>query len=48
MTEALIHFVLPVVCSDLPSVRNLIPSGHTGVIFIPPGDHKKCNKEMFR
>ena len=37
---------LPVVCSDLPSVRNLIPSGHPGVIFITPGDHKKCNKEI--
>ena len=37
---------LPVVCSDLPSVRNLIPSGHPGVIFIPSGDHKKCNKEI--
>ena len=37
---------LPVVCSDLPSVRNLIPSGHPGVIFIPSGDHKKCIKEI--
>ena len=37
---------MPVICSDLPSIRDLLPSGHPGVIFIPSGDTVKCNEEI--
>ena len=37
---------MPVICSDLPSVRDLIPSEHPGVVFVPSGDKIKCNEEI--
>tara|TARA_X000001036_G_scaffold344388_1_gene324040 strand:- start:2663 stop:3772 length:1110 start_codon:yes stop_codon:yes gene_type:complete len=37
---------MPVICSDLPSIRDLIPSEHPGVVFVPSEDKIKCNEEI--
>ena len=37
---------MPVICTDLPSIRDLIPNGHKGVVFISPGDKDKYIREI--
>ena len=29
---------MPVICTDLPSIRDLLPNEHLGVVFVSPGD----------
>ena len=43
-----ISFGMPVVCTDLPSVRDLIPDNHKGVVFVSPNDTKNYIKELRR
>ena len=43
-----ISFGMPVVCTDLPSVRALIPDNHKGVVFVSPNDTKNYIKELRR
>ena len=39
---------MPVVCTDFPSIRDLIPKDHKGVRFIKPGDTQGYVSELKR
>ncbi|GIS36083.1 MAG: hypothetical protein Ct9H90mP7_0910 [Candidatus Neomarinimicrobiota bacterium] len=39
-----ISFGMPVVCTDLPSVRDLIPDNQKGSSFVSPNDKKKLHQ----
>jgi len=43
-----ISFGMPVVCTDFPSIRDLIPKDHQGVRFIKPGDTQGYVAELKR
>jgi len=43
-----ISFGMPVVCTDYPSIRDLIPKDHQGVRFIKPGDSQGYVAELKR
>ena len=41
-----ISFGMPVVCTDLPSIRDLIPKNHIGVRFVSPNDTNSYVMEL--